>query len=957
MIGLHTYLKAQRLNQNKNQGGVSMHLKSFKQKDRYGNEMAIEFYDVPPMQTPEYDHPGEPKGPDTVPAWLTPGEYVVNAEAVRMFEPEIEAMNEAGREIQRAQGGTIPEYKAEGGGIMQGITDFFTMPKAPPGIEYRRMPDGSIGQFTKKTGTGGGQTYLGKLEGSKPNRSSRGDTWDFSSLYNAEGGPIYAQEGTSVPSWLTDDLLDSLKMVESGGDVNATSEAGAMGAYQIMPSTAAKPGMGVAPLAIEDIRDPNKSRQFAKDYLSAIARENPDFTQEEVITAYHSGAGNVRKAKEGTEALGERGQAYAGKVMDGVEEVSFLDKAGNVLSELNPFGVKEASAQSALVPASNQKEPPKPDEEGNWYDFFFETYDDKIARRAEEMAELEKTNPELHAKILQKEARAEAHKIEKQRPPIRTGLGEEQQEKGLLDKAANQAEQESADLKVLQATSNLEKIQIQKKITEAEEAYQRKQENLKKVIDAGATPSEAMIADTEAAEAKISKLKAEEKDLTETSAQAEAEWNSRNADRMDRAREAAGVPKPESIPEYEIDTVDTTSAKAAEAAAAASQVESQTGSPDDEEDVEGEGKKVPKTKLDEVKSWFTGAFKDLFDGEELARMAILYAGSRALGYDHGGSLKYSMGQYLNRIDQAAKDKKAAEVKLEERRFDLAKSNLDNYTAASAQRFMETLDPNDLVPKSGGPTIVSEEGFAYLRGYGEVTKVKLSDKSEAVLINGKPIRLDNPTIAGLVEPYNKEMQGRFVVADRFAKNIEKEIGVVNQGVDEKQQVKLNPSSIGTQAAGLIDKVLIQNGVSIRDAYQTEIAMQAAIADFVQANADFKAGRTKVKPYSLEQYFNKQVITPLTGIGQGAIGDTTPQNLGKLDSIVRKGMDDKFRGKNGYRVPGYQEEYYNEWQAIYQAWSALGPDGRAAQLGKTPKGWSPFTYWASKTPASEIEKLIK
>ena len=70
-----------------------------------------------------------------------------------------------------------------------------------------------------------------------------------------------------------------------------------------------------------------------------------------------------------------------------------------------------------------------------------------------------------------------------------------------------------------------------------------------------------------------------------------------------------------------------------------------------------------------------------------------------------------------------------------------------------------------------------------------------------------------------------------------------------------------------------------------------------------------------------------------------------------------MDDKFRGRNGYRVPGYQEEYGSEWQAIYRAWSALGPDGRAAQAGKTPEGWSDFTYWAFKTPASEIQKLIK
>lgn len=90
-----------------------MNLKKFTQKNADGSSVTYEF-DVPKMQGIP-DHPGEPKGTDTVPAWLTPGEFVVNAEATRMFEPQIEAMNEVGRAVQRAQGGTIPEYHEDGG--------------------------------------------------------------------------------------------------------------------------------------------------------------------------------------------------------------------------------------------------------------------------------------------------------------------------------------------------------------------------------------------------------------------------------------------------------------------------------------------------------------------------------------------------------------------------------------------------------------------------------------------------------------------------------------------------------------------------------------------------------------------------------------------------------------------------------------------------------------------------
>jgi len=102
-----------------------MKLKSFTNKDRYGNMTSFEFYegasvdmgDVPPMMQGIPDHPGGPKGTDTVPAWLTPGEFVMNAEATRMFEPQIEEMNNAGRTVQAQQGGSIPTYQSQGGAM------------------------------------------------------------------------------------------------------------------------------------------------------------------------------------------------------------------------------------------------------------------------------------------------------------------------------------------------------------------------------------------------------------------------------------------------------------------------------------------------------------------------------------------------------------------------------------------------------------------------------------------------------------------------------------------------------------------------------------------------------------------------------------------------------------------------------------------------------------------------
>ena len=90
-----------------------------------------------------------------------------------------------------------------------------------------------------------------------------------------------------------DNLLDALMIAESGGNPRAVSRAGAEGAYQIMPSTAAQPGFGVPPM--EGSRfDPEASRKFARQYLQAMI-DRYDGDVEAALIAYNAGAGNADK--------------------------------------------------------------------------------------------------------------------------------------------------------------------------------------------------------------------------------------------------------------------------------------------------------------------------------------------------------------------------------------------------------------------------------------------------------------------------------------------------------------------------------------------------------------------------------------------------------------------------------------------------------------------------------------
>ena len=103
-----------------------------------------------------------------------------------------------------------------------------------------------------------------------------------------------------------------------------------------------------------------------------------------------------------------------------------------------------------------------------------------------------------------------------------------------------------------------------------------------------------------------------------------------------------------------------------------------TQSPSEVEAAGKEAAAADPSVVDKAKGFFKDAFSDLFDGKELARMALMYAGSRALGYSHGGSLNWAAKQYVSRLDSK-----------QDSINELVKSG--KYTPASIQQYKETGD--------------------------------------------------------------------------------------------------------------------------------------------------------------------------------------------------------------------------------------------------------------------------
>ena len=98
-----------------------------------------------------------------------------------------------------------------------------------------------------------------------------------------QGQPAFDQSGQPTPQ-----LLDAVQKVESNGNPNVVSPAGAQGAYQFMPATAASVG-------VQNPFDPTQARQGAAKYLAQLYQQFGGDANK-AIAAYNAGPGRVQQA-------------------------------------------------------------------------------------------------------------------------------------------------------------------------------------------------------------------------------------------------------------------------------------------------------------------------------------------------------------------------------------------------------------------------------------------------------------------------------------------------------------------------------------------------------------------------------------------------------------------------------------------------------------------------------------
>ena len=895
-------------------------IKKVTTKDRYGNQISYEFEaPVKPLdqtaivkemmketadmngmniEVPEIEidggHPGEPRGSDTVPAWLTPGEFVVNAEAMRIpgAQETVEAINDQGRAIQQEQGGSIPMGYQEGGIIPP--SPFLAGPRLNE-PQYQDL-GGWIKNKINRAGnavTGdlynpyvtseeaehyGGWRDAKKAKRREIMREAQTDRWQegrgtpppptkpmsarkyiragvYNPQYNPRAAEIYREQYKAwtdqygKPSiwdklkyrdeggWITEELLDKLAEVESGSlGTKAVSPAGAIGKYQWLPSSAKQAGYGVEAF---DPLDDDAARKATAKYLRNMQKYH-GFTPEETLRAYNWGPGNVLKHKKGTRKdIPDEALNYPGKILG-------FDKVEGVPA---PEGMPVPTPRpSRDIPTPTPR--PQADSGGGWKDFL----NKYVLGEKTQFAAGGGMIPQYY----------QAGNIV---PEIKTGghamFGGDQNLGGGIHPLANSPEA------IIGQDTN---------ITTDEAPYEPSFWD-KYVLGPKTKDERSLTAEDEKFLAEEFKNKIAAAEAKENAANLGIESDIIPTEEMmedkkitDQGVAEEIVAKPDNKPEEDFKKdiknkiaikIDEEAKKDANSTGPGSD---QKGPNKTEEEVVNAAESDPSL-VEKAGGFLKQAFGELFDGKELARAAILYAGSRALGYNHSGSLQYAAKGYLDRVNAQQTAKVEAAATRDKRAFELAKT--DKFTPASVSAYKKSGNPADLVSKKSTagavPTGVTEQRL--LNGKKtSVQQVKTANGSIAYMLpNGKVVT--KATLENNSKPYDasfdkgtSEYRTRRARAVKSNTNLFKEIQGREDAYKKDDETKYNTDIIPSQAAQDFWTFAESYGIDPESDEAQDLMGAAYRQAIAQSNIEGAPRAKNLKPFLEAAYIRQETGAP-------------------------------------------------------------------------------------------------
>jgi hypothetical protein len=1022
-----------------------MNIKKFTQKDRHGNMFSFEFYnaDVPEMEeipaVVMIDHPGEPRGSDTVPAWLTPGEFVMNAEAVRMFEPEIEDMNNKGREVQMQQGGPIPTYQSQGGTMPAASIDGNTFVKAAQAVglstdnstlnkivdlvnqgmsvteaakavaskpEYaasgkkiteRVMPNGKIGLWRGNTYLGTKHEDEGMLE-SIAKQIGFGKGWSLfdDAEYKADGGMTLPKPKPQLPDWVEPipdvPALEPQKLYEMLRDRGFTDTAarGIMGNFYAEPGfldslinmlrgwfdeegTAQykAPGGMIEPERTEGMSD--------QEYFDMLKKHAQDQTANNKFTGYYSGDEALDEGSDTFNAARSRAEmdemqrlVAEGKAMDAAEAAKAGDFevpsmfAGDDEDESSVPAITDVPPEVPTIRSINKmgKTDNYQKKDGEWFRVkadgtlasspatglikanlnnqespITETVSRPVPKYTGELTDAElypdappPTDAEAKARMAEAQAKLKLGATIKGPTDVVTSIED-------LAKV-KEKDLETATGTLINTVDSADPALIAVAAEKVEEA----QNNLGEVQQtAAASQADGLARSAQLAQRKKAELDARiaamreqvttfrERGLTSAADQLEAKANAMSAESA-AANEQIGALQAESAAKQaEADAIkaagtgtptNTTAAKETKKESLTKEIvaagakkdgpgSDQPGANVSSKAVEDSGNKATPEQKKTAMTFMEDVFGDLFDKKELARMAVMYVGSRLMGYSHEGSLGWAAKNYLKRVDAST----AAAEKF-------AIDNVGKFTTKSLEGYKKNKDLTTLVPlgKPVNPTGTKEMWYSPEGKRVQAEKYKVGDAYIWSADGGR---------TAIPSAWHQDA-ARVPNTDKYNDRIKSETPILKDVIQELQEVTGDKAVSGSDKLGT-KKTSYKTAIRPAAAAQ-EVAMWAAKNGIDVASAStyartayemaVAAANEDTKPSSLIPYLNQLKIRQDTGIDE-LFNATVKDKVVPMDSGKIEGLSTMFlrrAGREGAVSDGTNRDAVNQfWTQAAAIWA--------------------------------------
>lgn len=272
------------------------------------------------------------------------------------------------------------------------------------------------------------------------------------------------------------------------------------------------------------------------------------------------------------------------------------------------------------------------------------------------------------------------------------------------------------------------------------------------------------------------------------------------------------------------------------------------------EDQQQQGKKVADENpgfFEKVVDSLGTAFNNLLDEGALAEAAIMYLGSRAMGFSHGGSLNWTAGNYLNKVMSD--------------RAEIKKLHMDGkHTEASIEAYKESKDAKDLelIKVSGFSIDRTKPSMGQIIGTTKTVKVYPGEDKNGnkIFVDGQGRPIDTDKIE--TDPYkvkgSKEYNQRLSDTSRQAatqfQSLQKQFGTYGEGEEKGTFTDLNPET----AASQVGRWATENGID-----PNEMGIIAAQAYEEMRNFAMSAGK---RPKDIRPFLNQQIIRNRTGAAE-------------------------------------------------------------------------------------------